>query len=125
MSPSAIVVRLHVFKDLSFCFVPGLELIPMNQFYFKRVKEALGDGVIPAVALSAHAADELVLGQYGLKVIPGILAAAVGVANKPPGRVAPQDRLPYGLCGQRIGDGFIHRKAYNSPRKQIKDRRHI
>ena len=88
MSPSAIVIHLHVFKDLSFCFIPGLEPIPVYEFNLERVEKALRDGVIPAVAFFAHATDELVLGQYRLKIISSVLTAAVSVADKSLQRVA-------------------------------------
>ena len=67
MSPFAIIIHLHVFKNSSFRFFPSPELVSVNQFDLERVKEALSDGVVPAIALPAHASDELVLGQYRLK----------------------------------------------------------
>ena len=73
MSSFAIVIHFHILEDLSFCFIPGFELCPVNQLHFKRMEKTLCDGVIPAVALLAHTADELILSQYCLEVIAGIL----------------------------------------------------
>ena len=79
------------------CFIPGLELIPVYEFNLKRVKEALRDGIIPAVALTTHASDELVLGQDSFELIPSVLTAAIGVIDKPLRGTTPQDRLIHRL----------------------------
>ena len=89
----------------------------MNQLDLERVKKALCYGIIPTVTLSAHTSHELVVRQYRLKIIPGILAAAIRMANKPLRRVPSQDSLSHSLCGQCVSNGFIHRQANNSSRK--------
>ena len=63
MSPFAIVIRFYVFKDFYFRFFPGFEFHPVNQFHFKRVNETLGDRIVLAIALFAHAAHKLVLSE--------------------------------------------------------------
>ena len=67
MSPSAIVIHSHILKDPSFGFIPGSELIPVNQLDLERVKKAFCNGIVPAIAL---------------KVIAGILAAPVRMTDK-------------------------------------------
>jgi len=42
---------------------PCFEFHPVNQFHFKRVEETPGDGIVPAIAFPAHAANKLVLSQ--------------------------------------------------------------
>jgi len=125
MSSPAIVIQLDVFKDLSFGFFTRLEPVSMNQLDLERVKEALSDGVVPAVPLATHAADEFILGQDGFEIIPGKLTASVRMTNQTFVRASPQDRLSHRLRGQRVGNGLIHRQTNDSPRKQIEDRRHV
>jgi len=55
----------------------GVSALP-QALHFEIQKEALDDGVIPAVALAAHAGDEAVSGEQLLMLLAGILAAAVG-----------------------------------------------
>ena len=82
--------------------------MPMNKFDLERMEETLNDGVVPTVALPAHTADKLILNQYRLKIVPGILTAAIRVTDKPLRRVTPQDCLIHGLCSQRVGNSFVH-----------------
>ena len=89
MSPFAIVIHLHIFKNLSFGFIPGPEPVPVNQFHFKRVKEALSNGIVPAIAFPAHAAKKFVLTQDCLEIMTGVLTAAVRMADQPLPGIAP------------------------------------
>ena len=82
MSPSAIVIHSHILKDPSFGFIPGSELIPVDQLDLERVKKAFCNGIVPAIALPAHTPDKLVLRQDRFKVIAGILAAPVRMTDK-------------------------------------------
>lgn len=73
MRPSAIVVHFHVLKYLSFRFITGPEFRPVNQLYFECMEKTFRHRIIPTITLPAHASDELVLRQYRLEIIPGIL----------------------------------------------------
>lgn len=77
----------------------------MNQLHLHRVKETLGNPVVPSIALPTHAADELVLAQDRLEVASSILAASVRMTNQPLLRIASQNRPHHGLGDQRIRDG--------------------
>jgi len=57
MRPFPVVIRLDVFKDRLSRFVSHFEPVTMNQFNFQHVQKTLSDGVIPAVAITAHAWD--------------------------------------------------------------------
>jgi len=111
MSPSAIVIHFHILKDLPSRFIPGPELMPVDQLDLERVEKTLRNGIIPAITLPAHAPDELVLSQDRLEVIAGILTTPIRMADKALRRVAPKDRLPHGLYRQCVGNGFIHRQT--------------
>lgn len=58
-----VVVHLDIFEYLLSHNLPGLESLAMNSFDLEAVKEALGTGIVIAVALGAHAAREIVPGQ--------------------------------------------------------------
>ncbi len=50
-----------------------------DTFRLERTKEALHDGIVVAVACSAHADGEVVLSEQILVGVSGILAATIGV----------------------------------------------
>src|SRR5215469_7963682 len=67
---------------------PGLGV---DQLAFECGEEALGEGVVPALAGPAEGQDHLVaLGELG-KLRRGVLAAAVGVEDHPGRRVTGGD----------------------------------
>lgn len=55
----------------------GLKKVKIDTFRFEGVKEALHNGIVVAIALSAHAGGDVVLSQQGLVSVGGILAAAI------------------------------------------------
>src|ERR1035437_8799724 len=62
------------------------------EFSLHRPEEALGDSVVPAIALAAHAADDA-LGVELLPVVGGcVLAATVGVVQQLTVNVATAQR---------------------------------
>lgn len=109
MSPSAIIIHFDIFEDFSFRFFSGPKFVPVDQLDFERVKKALCDGIIPAVTLSAHAADKLILSQYRLEIITRVLAATVRMTDKTLRWISPHNSLSHRLRRQRIRDCFIHR----------------
>ena len=66
MGPFAIVIHLHIFKDLSFGFIPRPEPVAVNQFNLERVKKTLSNGIVPTIAFPAHAANKFILAQDGI-----------------------------------------------------------
>ena len=89
MCPSSIVIHLHIFKDLSFCFLARQEPAPVSQLHFERVEKTLSNGIVPTIAFPAHTADKLVIAQDLLEIIPGILAAPVRMTNQTLLRISP------------------------------------
>src|SRR5882672_7352214 len=67
----------------------ALEVVDSLELTLERREEALGDGVVPAVFLPAHAALEA-SGVQGLSVVAArVRAAAIGVVNETHGRAPP------------------------------------
>jgi hypothetical protein len=77
-TPNAIIVALNNLENnlsgLGMC----LEAHQVNAFAFERSKGRLGDGIIPTVALAAHAHCR----QKRLISRAGILASPIGVMQK-------------------------------------------
>ena len=57
----------------------GRIVFMIHAFGFQGVKKALGDGVIPAVAFTAHALPDAVLLEQFSVTVRGVLTALVGV----------------------------------------------
>ncbi|CDG56088.1 conserved hypothetical protein [Halomonas sp. A3H3] len=61
-----VVVQLNVLAHLPSHGFSGRESLAVNGFDLEIVKEALGSGIVVAVALGTHAAPEVVPGQQRL-----------------------------------------------------------
>src|SRR5471032_1978426 len=55
----------------------GIFALP-HAFHFEVQEEAFSDGIVPAITLATHAANEAVAGQLRLILGTGVLAGAVG-----------------------------------------------
>ena len=93
MSLHRIVKHLNEIESLASGFVTCWIDLFLGDSFFKRGKETLGNGIVPAITLPAHAANELVLGQNGFEVIAGILAATIRMTDTTLQRVASQNCL--------------------------------
>ena len=80
------VVPANVARDLVAGLVAGVEFEVAELLGLEGCEEALGRCVNPAVALSAHAADDACGLQRLAVVAAGLLAAAVGVEEESCGR---------------------------------------
>src|SRR3990172_11071377 len=89
-----VVPGLDVGEDRLTGGVAGAPVGLEDQLYLQRGEEALGDGVVPAVAFLAHARDEPVRRQERLVGAAGVLAAAIGVMQQPRTRPAIRERHP-------------------------------
>src|SRR3989441_11952065 len=73
MPPLPIVEELEVLEELGARSRPSGPGRVMDQLDLQGREEALGDGVVPAIAPTAHAADDPVLRQHPLVVATGVL----------------------------------------------------
>ena len=79
VTPLGVVEHLDVVEDVGTSVIPrGVDLSP-DALAFEQLEKALGHGVVVAVAAPAHAADQVVVAQEGLPLVPRELAALVGV----------------------------------------------
>ena len=58
VSAGSIVIHFDVFEYRLSHFLPGGELLTVNDLDLERVKEALGAGIIVTTSLFAHAAPQ-------------------------------------------------------------------
>jgi len=56
MAPFAVVERLDVIKYAAARLVTGSVIVVMDELGFQRMKEALGDSIVPATSLARHTA---------------------------------------------------------------------
>lgn len=83
MQPLGVIKRDDVVGDVHQRFlVVGMAPLP-DSFHRQVKKKPLHDGVIPTIALAAHAGDQAVPFKQGLVQLPGVLTAAVAVDDQP------------------------------------------
>ena len=74
-----VVKHLDVVEHIGLRLVARTGAPPMHPLVLQAVEEALGGGVVPAVALATHGAGHSVLGEFGLERMASVLAAPIGV----------------------------------------------
>lgn len=125
MAAASIVVNFDVLENSLAHLVPGGEALTVDRFHFQRVEETLGTGVVVAVALSAHAAHQLVLCQKALVEARAILAATVGMHDYTFWHApAPEGHLQ-SLAGQIGGHTLGHGPPDNHAREKVDHDRQI
>lgn len=106
-----VVVQLNVLEHLPSHGFPGRESLAMNGFDLETVKEALGAGIVVAVAFGAHAAPEAVPGQQRLVQGRTILATTVAMHDDSLGHLAAPQRHLEGVADQVSRHALAHRPA--------------
>ena len=61
MQSLPVIVQLNIFKYRLFSLLSIGVLIVMYSFFFERMEEALSDGIIMALAFTAHTANHRLL----------------------------------------------------------------
>src|SRR5256885_9619289 len=109
MPPLPIVEELEVLEELGARHRPGGPGRIVDQLDLQRREEALGDGVVPAIAPQAHTADDPVLRQQPLVVAARILTPTIGMMQQTLRRGPTGQRPAAGLAGGIIRDALAHR----------------
>jgi len=119
MFPFSVVEDLDVFKKCLQRVLRSVESLVVNQFRFEDAEKGFGHCIIPAVTLTTHALNEMMLLQYLSKILASTLHAAIRVDDQPGTRPAAADRTvkcrKNHLCTQRTAQC----PADNHARKQI------
>jgi len=134
----AVVKHLDVVKQ--FCVGDRARGEGLIQLGLERAEEALAHRVIPAVALTAHAAGDAVLVEQPLEVAAGVLAASVRVVDRPPeisfrprkvgrkpvGRAQALTQRPSGRLADQVGLHVVGRgPTHNFPAEQVDHDRQV
>src|SRR5712692_1803337 len=125
MPSPPVVERLEVLEELAARRGPRVPSRVVDELDLQRCEEALGDGVVPAIALPAHAADDPVLRQHPLVVAAGVLTAAIRMMQQARRGAAAGQRHPEGVEGEVVRDALAHRPAYGEARAEIEDHRQV
>src|SRR2546426_11875251 len=102
MPPLAIVEEFEVLEELGARCRPRGPGRVMDQLDFQRREEALGDGVVPAIAPAAHTADDPVLRQHPLVVATGVLTSAIRMMQQTLRRAPTSQRQAEGVESEGI-----------------------
>src|SRR5881296_1078632 len=117
MPPLPIVEELEVLEELGARRRPSGPGRVMDQLDLQRREEALGDGVVPAIAPAAHTADDPVLRQHPLVVAAGVLTSAIRMMQQTLRRAPTSQRQAEGVEGEDIRDALAHRPADGARRR--------
>ena len=88
-----VIIHFDIFKDFIFSFLSRFKPVAINFLNLQRVDETLGDSVVPAVTLTAHARRDPVVFKQCLIIAAGVLTAPVRVMNQPGLRIPPANSL--------------------------------
>ena len=108
MTSLAVVEHLDVVNDVSSGLFPGPVVSEKHPLRFEAAEKALCHCVVPAVTLSAHAADYTVCLEQLLKSIAAVLAASVRVEYQAGTGTTTPDAHPHGVDDQLSGYAPVH-----------------
>src|SRR5690606_31410516 len=122
VAPLAIVVGFDIVEDGVHGLLSRLEAVEVNKLLLQRCEETFGDGVVPAVASSAHASRDAPGLERSNVVVTCILASAVGVMDEltEVGPLAPRERIVESLERQLIAHVIGDRPTNHTARCQVK-----
>lgn len=89
MTPRRVVEHPDVVEDIGSCVIARCIDLSADALALEQLEEALGHGVVVAVAAPAHAADQVVVTQERLSLMPCELAALIRVHGDRAGGLAP------------------------------------
>src|SRR6266850_2022124 len=125
MQALAVIEDLDVFEDCSLRLLSGVEGTEVHEFILQRTEEALGTGVVVAVAFGGHALMQS-MGFEQLRIgTDDVLAASISVMNqtglRSPAAQRHRERIEHEFAVEQV----MHRPAHHTPAEQIEQRRQI
>ena len=121
MAPEAIVEALNVGKNIGSSSGPGEIVLVIDPLRFEAGKERLHGRVVVTVAGPAHASHDLMLGQEGLIIMAGVLAAAVGMMEQTGRWPAGEEGHLQSIDGQLAVQAVAEGPANDPTREHIQD----
>ena len=110
VSALPIIEHFDILEDVLRRFGPRAVVPMVHKLTLERPEEAFDAGVVPAIALSAHAWRDAVSGEQLLVARSEILAAAIGVVQQPRSKWPVRARHEKDLPGQLPGQSLAHRQ---------------
>ena len=92
----AIIEYFDVVEDLGASLVPGGEFPPIDQIQLEGTPEALHDGIVVAVAATAHGGDQIRVGEGLTEVSGGVLDTAIRMEEQVPRRSTMKESIRHG-----------------------------
>src|SRR4029079_17533267 len=120
-----IVEDLDVLEDLAARAGSRLEGLIAHQLLLQRREEALCNGIIPAISLSAHALAHAVAPEPSSERVARILAAAVTVEEESGGGLPKADGGVQGFADERGLHALAQAPADHFAREQVDDDRQV
>ena len=105
------IKHLDIFEDLLYRVFTGRVVPMVHELARECPEEAFDTGIVPAVAVAAHARGDAMLAEQMLVTRGGILAAAIRMVQEPGPWVPVGQRHREGLLGQLHGQPVAHRPA--------------
>lgn len=115
MSPDGVVEHLDVIEDVLAGRITGCIDPAADALAFEQLEEALGYGVIVAIASPAHATHQIVRLQERLPVVAAELAALIGMHGDGVLRLAPLHGHQQGVEGQFPVHARLHGPVNDLP----------
>src|SRR6478735_7729474 len=103
----------------------GRVTLVVDEFCSERCKKTLGDGVVQAVALTAHAATHPLGSQLGAVVVTGVRASAVRVMKQPGWRLPGTKSLSQDVEREFGIVAVAGCPTHKSTRVEVKHRRQL
>ncbi len=114
-----IIIRFNVFKDADFGLASRHVPLPVNQFDFQGMKEALRDGVIVAGGFAPHAPVQAMALDQLLIPLRTILAATISVEDRALGEAATEQGHAECVTHQLLRHPSVHRPPHNGSGVQV------
>src|SRR5579859_7860470 len=106
-----VVEDLDVFEGLAASVSAALEGAVSHELFLEGREEALRHGVVPTVALAAHARAHLVAPESASEGATGVLRAAVAVEDQPRPWPSVTDRGVQRVADERRGHALAEAPA--------------
>ena len=111
MQPFVVIESHDIVSDIRRGFLMVCIVLVPDALHFEIEEEALHDGVIPAICLSAHACQQGMAFEQGAMFFAGILAPSIGMNDQSGGRMSMGDCHLQGSTNQLGRHARSHRPS--------------
>ncbi len=117
-----VIEDLDVVEDCGSGLLSGVEVVEVNEFILQRTEEALGAGVVVAIALGGHArTNPMNLHQLRIRT-DHVVPAPVGMVDQAKFRSSAAKRHRECIQDELRIEQMAHRPAHHAPAEQVEHR---